>query len=92
MKKLEANVGKWEAQLMQWGKKLDELVAKSDKAGDKEEAGLRGNIEELKVKYRAAQGKLEELKSAGQENWASFEVGLERAWKELAGAFKNLTR
>lgn len=87
-----ANLGKWEKQLRQWGKKLDRLAAKADKAGAAEEAQLRKNIDDLKAKYQTAQGRLEELRAAGHENWATFKVGVERAWNELSLAFKNLTK
>lgn len=87
----EANVGKWETQLKKWGKKLDGLVVKAEKARTNEKAALCQNLNNLKEKYQVAQGRLEELKIAGHEKWENLEVGVEHAWDEFSSAFKNLT-
>ncbi len=90
MNTAEANVGKLEAQLSQWGAKLDELMAKVEQGGAEVKLDYRNSIEDLKAKHRAAHLKLDELKAAGNGKWDHFKTGVESAWIELEHAFKSL--
>jgi peptidoglycan hydrolase CwlO-like protein len=91
MENTEDNVGKLETQLKQWGAKLDEFVAKADRAGTAARIDNRRRIEELKAKVKAAQAKLDEVKTAGSEKWETLKAGVESAWKDLEIAFKKLS-
>jgi len=91
MEPKEAHVGKMEQQLTEWGAKLDALVAKAETAGTEARDDHRKRIDDLRAKYRVAQSKLDELKTAGSDKWQTIETGLEGAWKELRVAFKELT-
>jgi peptidoglycan hydrolase CwlO-like protein len=91
MKTREADIGKMETQLKEWGAKLDELSAKADKAGTEADASYRKRIDNLKAKYEVAHSKLDELRAAGSEKWNTFGTGVESAWNELRDAFKELT-
>jgi peptidoglycan hydrolase CwlO-like protein len=90
MEKTQADVGKLETQLKQWGAKLDELVAKADRAGTTARIDNRKRIDDLKAKVQAAQSKLDEVKTAGREKWETLKTGVESAWAELELAFKKL--
>jgi peptidoglycan hydrolase CwlO-like protein len=90
MEKTEDKVGKLEAQLKQWGARLDELVAKADRAGTAARIDNRKRIDDLKAKVHAAQAKLDEVKAAGSEKWETLKTGVESAWSELELAFKKL--
>jgi DNA repair exonuclease SbcCD ATPase subunit len=90
MENMEEHVGKREAQLKQWGAKLDQLVAKAEKAGAEMKIERRKRIDDLKAKYQAAQAKLAELKAAGGEKWGVLKTGVESAWNELEAAFKKM--
>ena len=90
MEATEGHVGKMEAELRQWGAKLDELVAKAEKAGAEVKIDQRRRIDDLKAKYQVAQSKLCELKAAGSEKWATLKTGVESAWKDLEAAFKKM--
>jgi hypothetical protein len=90
MEKTEDNVGKLETQLKQWGARLDELVAKADRAGTAARIDNRKRIDDLKAKVHAAQAKLDEVKTAGSEKWETLRTGVESAWSELELAFKKL--
>ena len=61
MEKQKAHVGKVEAQLRQWGAKLDDLVAKAEEAGTEAKIEYRKRIDDLKAKHQVAQAKLEKL-------------------------------
>ena len=90
MDKTEENLGKLETQLKQWGAKLDEFVAKADRAGTAARIDNRKRIDELQAKVRVAQAKLDEVKTAGSEKWETLKAGLESAWKDLEVAFNKL--
>ena len=84
------HVGKLEAQLKQWGARLDQVVAKVEKVGTEVNAEKRQRVDELKAKYQAAQSKFGEFKTAGCEKWETFKTGVETAWSDLEAAFKKL--
>jgi peptidoglycan hydrolase CwlO-like protein len=90
MEKTQENLGKLETQLKQWGARLDELVAKADRAGTTARIDNRRRIDDLKAKVQAAQSKLDEVRTAGSERWETLKTGVESAWSELELAFKKL--
>jgi hypothetical protein len=79
-----------ETQLRQWGARLDQLIAQTEKAGAQVNAERRKRVDELKAKYQAAQSKFGELKAAGSEKWDTLKTGVETAWSDLEAAFKKL--
>jgi hypothetical protein len=86
----EANTGKLEAQLRQWGARLDNLRAKVEAAGAEVKSDYRRGVEDVQAKYKVAQSKLDESKAAGSAKWGILKAGLEAAWSDLATAFKKL--
>jgi hypothetical protein len=91
MQTVEAHVGKMEAELKAWGARLDKLIAKADADGTAAKIDYRKRLDDLKAKYRTAETRLEELKTAGSGKWEIFQSGLEKAWSELEIAFTKLT-
>ena len=85
------NVGKMETQLKHWGSKLDDIVAKAETAGAEVKTEYHKHIDDLKAKHKAAQLRLNELKTSGGEKWETVKSGFESAWNELDLAFKKLT-
>jgi len=81
MEKTEAHMGKMETQLKQWGAKLDELVAKAEKADDEAKVDYRERLHELKAKYKVAQSRFDEVRTAGSDKWDTFKTGLESSGK-----------
>jgi hypothetical protein len=90
MESTQEHMGKLEAQLKQWGARLDQVVAKAEKVGMEVNAEKRKRLDELKAKYQAAQSKFGECKAAGDEKWEIFKTGVETAWSDLEAAFKKL--
>lgn len=90
MEKMKEQIGKMEGQLKHWGSKLDDLVAKAEKADNDAKSNYYKQIDNLKAKYHAAQTKLDEVKKGGHEKWEGFKTGIELAWKDLESAFKGL--
>jgi hypothetical protein len=85
-----ADVGKMEAELRQWGARLDNLLAMADLVGTGTRIDYRQRLGQAREKYDAAEAKLAELKVAGRGKWEIFRGGVESAWSELATAFARL--
>jgi len=91
METVEAHVRTMEAELRQWGVRLENLLAMADVAGTATRLDRRARLDELKEKYDAATEKLAELKAAGTSKSEAFQGSVELAWSELAQAFTRLT-
>jgi hypothetical protein len=79
-----------EADLRRWGAKLDQLMAQADAAGGEAHTDYRKRVDDMQVKYEAAQDRLAELKAAGRGKWQFLQGGVESAWAELEAAFRKL--
>jgi hypothetical protein len=84
------DVGKMEAELQQWGARLDNLLAMADLVGTAARIDYRQRLDDAREKYDAAEAKLAEMKAAGRGKWETFTGGVENAWSELATAFTRL--
>ncbi len=89
---VDKTVSKLEDQLKLWGTRLNELAAKIDVAGQGAKIDARKGLGEMKAKIKVAQSKLDEAKAAGGDKWDKFKSGIESSWKDLEGAFQQLTR
>jgi uncharacterized coiled-coil DUF342 family protein len=87
MGKKEEYQAKIEAQLKEWGGKLEELKARAAKAGAEAKVELNKQIESLKAKQEAAQKKLKEVREAGGEAWKEVKKGLEKSVDDLKEAW-----
>jgi hypothetical protein len=90
METVELHIRQMEAELQQWGARLDKLMAKADAAGTAAKIDYRNRLDDLSEKYVAAEARLSELKAAGANKWDSYKGGVENAWSELATAFTKL--
>ena len=85
-----ADVGKMEGELRQWGERLDNLRTMADLVGTSTRIDYRRRLDDAREKYGVAEAKLAELKAAGRGKWEIFRGGVENAWSELATAFTRL--
>lgn len=83
-------VGEIEKKMKQWGAKLDGYVAKAKKTGAEIKADEAKTVAELKVKHKVVQSKLDELKAAGEDQWAFIKTSVEMAYDDFEGAVKKL--
>ena len=90
METVEAHVGKMEAELKEWGARLDKLLAKVDAAGTAAKIDYRKRLDDLKEKYVVAEARFAELKAAGSAKWDTFKGGVESAWNDLETAFTKI--
>jgi hypothetical protein len=88
---VDKTVSSLEDQLKLWGARLNELAAKADVAGQEAKIDARKRLDDMKVKIKVAQTKLDEAKAGGGDKWDKFKSGIESSWKELEGAFQKLT-
>ena len=65
METMEWDIRKMEAELQQWGVRLDKLVAKVDGFRTDGKLDYRSRLDNLSEKYAAAEARLTELKTAG---------------------------
>lgn len=87
----EQDIGQVEAQLKQWGAKIDALIARANEAGAEVKADYRRSIDDLNAKRQATQAKLDALRAASGDKWETFKTDLDSARHELEVAFKKLT-
>jgi hypothetical protein len=92
MPTVEWHVGRMEAELRQWGTRLDNLLAMAEVFGTAARIDYRKRLDDLKAKYNAAEARLIELKTAGSGKWDAQMGGVETAWSELAKAFTKLAK
>ncbi len=92
MQTVEWHVGRLEAELRQWGTRLDNLLAMAEVVGTAARIDYRKRLDDLKAKYHAAEARLIELKTAGSDKWDAQKGGVETAWSELAKAFTKLVK
>jgi poly(hydroxyalkanoate) granule-associated protein len=79
----EAYQKKLEAQLKEWDRQLDQLMAKAKKAGAEARAKIEDELAGLKSKRVAAQKKLDELRNRGEDAWEDLKGGIEKAWDDI---------
>ena len=65
METMEKHIREMEAELQEWGIRLDKLVAKADRARPDAKMDYRNRLDNLSEKYAAAEARLTELKAAG---------------------------
>jgi chromosome segregation ATPase len=90
METVEAHVQKMEAELKQWGARLEKLMTEAHATSADAKVDYRKRLDDLKQKYAAAEKRFTELKAAGSGKWEIFQGGVESAWHELATAFTRL--
>jgi chromosome segregation ATPase len=74
---------KMEAQLKEWGARLEEWKNQAAKATAGAQAEMNKQLDNLRPKLEAAQQKLKDLKAAGGEAAEKVKEGSEKAMAEL---------
>jgi hypothetical protein len=80
---------KFEAQLKEWGARIDLLSAKADKAKAETKIEYYKTIDTLQGKHDAAGSKLKELRGASDEAWRDLRTGAENVWSEVKTSFNS---
>lgn len=75
--------------MVELDKKLDELKQQGTEAGTVLKEDYTRIAEELKVKRKDAEVKLNELRQVSGEGWEEIKKGAEKAFGDLSTAFEN---
>ena len=86
---MEAAVEQMEAQLKLWCSKIDDLAAKTQKAGVRIGFDALMYVDELKALRATAQTRFDEFRAAGDAERESIEAEMRSVWDELDAAFKK---
>jgi hypothetical protein len=84
------HLGEMEAQLKAWGRRLEEYAATADKAVGETRAAVSKHVVELKTTFKAAQERLDRLRSEGIDRRDLVMHGLQGAWTEVETTIKQL--
>lgn len=85
---MDTHIKTLEAQLKESQSRIANLEAEIDEINANDHQ--RGQIANLKNKYAAARGRLNELKEAGDGKWELYKADIWIAWNELENAFGDL--
>jgi hypothetical protein len=72
-----------EAQLKEWGVRIDELKVKAERSKVELKVKYRKQVEDLRFQKEALEKKLQEFKESGEETWEHFKTGIEKGFGEL---------
>jgi uncharacterized protein YhaN len=81
--------GKMESQFSEWGKEIDNLKARADKAAADTRQGYYDEIEALRAKESSMRTKLQELKTSGDDAWGDLKEGLDNSWNQVKDSFNK---
>lgn len=91
MSNLDEYQQKLQAQLAEWKTQADALKVKAEGASAELKADIDAQLEKLKGLQAEAQGKFEELRSAGGEKLNELKATVEGLASEAAASLKSLT-
>lgn len=77
---------KIEAQLKEWDKQLDQLMAQMRKMGVEARTKVESELANLKSKRATAQKKLDEVRNRSEDAWEDLTDGVEKAWDDISDA------
>ena len=80
---------KMQARLDEYGQRIEELQAKTEKMSAEVKAKLNRRIEDLQTRQEAAEERLAQLKSSSSKAWAEIKEGLDQAMKDLEQAYED---
>jgi nucleotide-binding universal stress UspA family protein len=84
--KKKAYQEKIEAQLKEWGAKIDELKARAETSKAELKTKYEKQIEDLRAKQEVVQLKLREFRESGGEAWEGLKTGMEKSLEEMKGS------
>jgi chromosome segregation ATPase len=87
--KRDAYVEKLKGNIVKWNFEIDEFQAKADHAKADAQAELHKQIEEIKAKRQALEGKMADLKNAADEAWEDVKGGVDVARQILGQAIHS---
>lgn len=74
---------KMEAQLREWGARLDQLKAKADKASIEAKIEMRKHVDEMATMTETAKKHLADFKASSADSWKDVKQDVENGWAHL---------
>ena len=87
--KRKAYEEKFDAQLKEWSAEIALLNARADKAKAETKIEYYKMIETLQGKQDSARLTLQQLRTAGDDEWEDLKTGAENVWTEVKSAFER---
>lgn len=84
-----AYLKKLEAQLEEWDAEIDRLRAKAKSARADAQLAYEKQLNELRAKRKQAVDRMEELRHASEGAWRDMKAGLDAAWSSLHDALNK---
>jgi len=80
-----------QAQLDKWDAEVDVLVAEGRKASGEARTAYDRRLKELRLRRKAAQKSLQELRAATESAGAQMQAGLQVAWETMQKALEKVS-
>lgn len=80
---------KYEAQLKEWGAKVDECKARSAKLAAQAQLDMKPHLDTMNDKVEAAKAKLRDIADATDDKWEEVKNGAEEAWQDAKAAVEG---
>jgi hypothetical protein len=74
---------KVEAQLKEWGAKIDVLKSRADASREEVRTKYLAQVEELWRKQETAKERLQDLRQSGSQAWGDLKTGLDQVLQEM---------
>ncbi len=71
--------------------RLNDIEAQAAKAGESMKEQYAEHVSALEAKMNEARGQLDELQSAGEDQWSSAKEKVQKAWDDVNNAFTDAT-
>jgi hypothetical protein len=85
----DSYVKKAETEFKEWNAKVDELRAKSEKAGSKTRKDLDAQMKTLEDNLTAARKGLTNLQGSSESSWIGFRKDMEKALREVKNSYEK---
>jgi len=89
MEKRKIHTKKLDSEFEKYNTNIDKLIARADHASDGVKTELTTQIEMLKQKRANIEGKIYELKHAGEEIWESIVEGTQESLDDIRQAIRS---
>jgi hypothetical protein len=74
---------KYEAQMHEWGAKLDAMKAQTEKLTVQAKLDVKPHLDAVHAKLAAAKGRLAEIAAASDDKWHDIVKDVDGSWRDL---------
>lgn len=85
----DSYIGKAQAELDQWGAKIQKLQSQSEQAGEKSRVAIDKQLHSLDGRFQEAQKRLEALKVSTEKEWDKIRPGVDHALAQVRHSYRR---